>query len=512
MLLMTQPIGAVNFLRSVDLTTGVPGPLLGTGGGPLITAIDFASDGNLYGLDVAGGVLQINPTTGARTLIGNTGNLWLGLAAIPAPVCVEPPAGLVSWWPGDGTADDIQDGNDGTLQIGATFAPGFVTSGTGQAFDLDGANAFVQIPDAPALRPEQFTLDAWVKADTLRTNSFDAVISHGSAVGVLDSYFLGFLFQRPIFITRHGGSSHAISGSAPVTLNEWHHIAATFDGAVKRIYLDGNEVASAEIQTPITYESVPVLIGQDLDFNSPAGIAFNGLIDEVEIYNRALTPVEIEAIFVAGIAGKCKPSNQPPVADAGSDQTVECNSTNETSVILDGSASSDPDGDPLTHTWTGPFGTTDGPTPRVDLPLGEHVITLTVDDGQGVTDSATVTVVVEDTAPPTIDSLNANPTTLWPPNHKMVSASVATAVADACDAAPTSQIISVSSNEPVDGLGRGDRAPDWQVTGDFTLDLRAERSGHGNGRVYTLTVECVDASGNTSSSSVDITVPHDQRK
>ncbi len=135
-----------------------------------------------------------------------------------------------------------------------------------------------------------------------------------------------------------------------------------------------------------------------------------------------------------------------------------------------------------------------------------------MDDGQGVTDSATVTVVVEDTTPPTIDSLSANPSTLWPPNHKMIPASLAPAVADTCDAAPTCQIIAVSSNEPVDGQGRGDRAPDWEITGDFTLDLRAERSGHGNGRVYMLTVECVDGSGNTSSSSVDITVPHDQRK
>ncbi len=200
-------------------------------------------------------------------------------------------------------------------------------------------------------------------------------------------------------------------------------------------------------------------------------------------------------------------ANQPPVADAGLDQTVECNSTNETSVLLDGTGSTDPDGDPLTYAWTGPFGTTNGPTAIVTLPLGTHLITLTVDDGQGGIDSDTLTVVVEDTTPPSINSLTATPSTLSPPNHKMVPVSVAVAVSDACDAAPTCQIIAVSSNEPVGGQGRGDRAPDWEITGDFTVNLRAERAGGGSGRVYTITLECSDASGNTSTGTVNVTVP-----
>ena len=74
------------------------------------------------------------------------------------------------------------------------------------------------------------------------------------------------------------------------------------------------------------------------------------------------------------------------------------------------------------------------------------------------------------------------------------------------------EIISVFSNEPADGLGAGDTAPDVEITGDLSLNLRAERSGKGTGRVYTITVECSDASGNTSTRSVDVTVPHTQGK
>jgi hypothetical protein len=70
-------------------------------------------------------------------------------------------------------------------------------------------------------------------------------------------------------------------------------------------------------------------------------------------------------------------------------------------------------------------------------------------------------------------------------------------------------VVSVSSNEPVDGLGDGDTAPDWTITGDLAVSLRAERAGGGDGRVYTITVECQDSSGNGVTAPVTVRVPHD---
>ena len=85
-------------------------------------------------------------------------------------------------------------------------------------------------------------------------------------------------------------------------------------------------------------------------------------------------------------------------------------------------------------------------------------------------------------------------------------------VSDNCDSEPSCQITSVSSNEPVNGSGDGNTSPDWVITGNLTVDLRAERSGSGSGRVYTIEVTCTDASVNSSTDTVNVTVPHDKGK
>ena len=94
----------------------------------------------------------------------------------------------------------------------------------------------------------------------------------------------------------------------------------------------------------------------------------------------------------------------------------------------------------------------------------------------------------------------------------MVAVTVGVDAADNCDAAPVSKIISVESNEPVNGKGDGNTSPDWEITGHLTLNLRAERSGKGNDRIYTITIECSDAVGNTATGTVTVVVPHDKGK
>jgi hypothetical protein len=212
--------------------------------------------------------------------------------------------------------------------------------------------------------------------------------------------------------------------------------------------------------------------------------------------------------------------NQPPVAEAGPDQTIDCASPAGASVMLDGSLSSDPDGDPLTFTWSGPFaeggGTVNGAMPTVTLPPGVHTITLTVMDAFGETDVDEVVVrVEEDATQPSIDAISASPDNLWPANHKMVDVAVSVDVSDLCDTAISSaqcEIVAVTSNEPVNGAGDGDTDPDWMITGALTLQLRAERSGGGSGRLYTVTVACTDAAGNVATATTTVTVPKSQGK
>lgn len=143
--------------------------------------------------------------------------------------------------------------------------------------------------------------------------------------------------------------------------------------------------------------------------------------------------------------------------------------------------------------------------------LGVTPVKFSSSDKSGNTASCSSNVTIQDTTPPEIESLTATPASLWPPNHKMVNIMVDVSVSDVCDPSASCKITSVSSNEPVNGLGDGNTSPDWNITGDLTVELRAERSGKSSGRVYTITVECSDASNNTSQKTVDVKVAHDQR-
>lgn len=202
--------------------------------------------------------------------------------------------------------------------------------------------------------------------------------------------------------------------------------------------------------------------------------------------------------------------NQPPVADAGPDQSVECIAPGATSVSLSGLGSYDPDGDPLAYTWTGAFpeggGTVDGATPLVSFGLGSHTVTLVVSDGVEDSEPDTTEITIADTTPPVMSAVTATPAQLWPPNHRMEPVTLSVSAADGCDTtAPACAISGVSSDEPAGGT------PDWRVTGPLSLELRAERDGSGDGRVYTITVTCTDGSGNAATGAALVTVPHDRR-
>lgn len=117
---------------------------------------------------------------------------------------------------------------------------------------------------------------------------------------------------------------------------------------------------------------------------------------------------------------------------------------------------------------------------------------------------------VRDITPPVL-TISADPSQIWPPNHRMVPVAVKVDVQDDQDPQPTVVLVSATSNEPDNGLGDGDFADDIQDasigTDDRQLALRAERSGTGTGRIYSLTYEARDAAGNTSQATVTVTVP-----
>jgi hypothetical protein len=146
--------------------------------------------------------------------------------------------------------------------------------------------------------------------------------------------------------------------------------------------------------------------------------------------------------------------------------------------------------------------------------LGTTPVTFTATDAAGNTASCTAHVTVIDTTPPEI-TVVLNRDVLWPPNHKMADIIADVEVTDICDPDPFFELTAITSSEPDDSLGDGDTPDDIQGadfgTPDVEFQLRSERSGGGDGRIYTIEYGGYDHSGNWTPAIVYVRVPHDQR-
>jgi hypothetical protein len=134
-------------------------------------------------------------------------------------------------------------------------------------------------------------------------------------------------------------------------------------------------------------------------------------------------------------------------------------------------------------------------------------------DLAGNTNAATVGGINLDKTPPVVTCSNNAPT-LWPPNHKMVAVQFGVGVDGGISGSAGFTLLNATSNEPDNGLGDGDTANDIQgfslTTADITGMLRAERSGRGTGRVYSLFYQGADKADNVTACTTLVTVPHDQ--
>jgi hypothetical protein len=197
--------------------------------------------------------------------------------------------------------------------------------------------------------------------------------------------------------------------------------------------------------------------------------------------------------------------NARPTADAGLDQTIQCGGE----VFLDGRASADGDGDPLSYSWTGPFETVTSPTAVVTLPAGVHVITLTVRDGRGGVDTDSVSITVADTKPPSLE-VSLSPSMLTPVNGELVKIAASVRARDRCDAGDV--LVALHSIAISDPFGTAsDATTDVQDaelgTGDTEFLLRATHGSRGPGRVYSVTYRATDKAGNVSDVSAKVSVP-----
>lgn len=267
---------------------------------------------------------------------------WLLAIAIPTAWadCQPTPTGVVSWWAADGNATDLVSTNHGILQGGASaHLPAYVDRG----FSFDGTNGYVTIADSPALRPAQFTIETWVKFDSLFSQTTGAAagvqfLAHKqntrpnnwfSAYALLknSSHRIGFDLissnQTEVFL----------SSSSVVQTGVWYHVVGVRGSNSAQLYINGTLAQQASINFASDYGNYPLYLGTS---GHPAYDGrLKGQLDEVTLYQRALSASEITALYAAGTEGKCsapkitlQPQPQTAVVDGAATFTVTATGLN----------------------------------------------------------------------------------------------------------------------------------------------------------------------------------------
>ncbi|MEN3356580.1 MAG: hypothetical protein V7637_562 [Mycobacteriales bacterium] len=219
-------------------------------------------------------------------------------AAVTVTVANAGPAGLVAAYGfNEGTGSTVGDasggGNNGTL-TGASWS----TAGrSGGALSFNGTAGWVTVADATALHlTTGMTVEAWVRPAS--TSGWRSVLTKERAGGL--SYALyGYANsgKPPAVYGNTGGSDVGASAGSALPLNAWSHLAGSYDGSTLRLYVNGAQVATQSLSGPLLTSTAPLRIGG----NSVWGEYFSGLIDEVRVYNRALTPTEIQTDMTTAI-------------------------------------------------------------------------------------------------------------------------------------------------------------------------------------------------------------------
>jgi hypothetical protein len=210
---------------------------------------------------------------------------------------------MISWWPGDHNTTDIVSGNNGTWIGNEIYGAGEVAD----AFSFDGGS-YLSMGSPPSLNitGNQVTIDGWIYP-TVTNND---VVYFGSTAYGANDYALIFQFDQLTGMIKAGGSEPiviATAGPYVPALNQWTHIALTYDGATMKLYANGAVIGTLAHTGNIDGDGSEFAIGGRTNDCCGRHFNFTGRVDEVEVFDRALSDAEIAAIYNAGSAGKCRP-------------------------------------------------------------------------------------------------------------------------------------------------------------------------------------------------------------
>ena len=213
--------------------------------------------------------------------------------------CAQVPDGLVSWWPGEGDSSDLVGGNPGTLAGATTFASGEV----GQAFKFGGFQDAVTVGNPANLQLQSFTIEAWIaRAATIKA-TLDPLAPNGVLFGYgLHGSALGLFDDGRLILTKVG-VSFVDSGALRVTDLNFHHVAVTKSGSTVMFYVDGVAQMAPDYDPGFEFTTNAAIAAS----GDKLSVSFLGVIDELSIYDRAITGAELQTIVDAGSFGKCQP-------------------------------------------------------------------------------------------------------------------------------------------------------------------------------------------------------------
>ena len=278
------------------VTTGVNGQhLYGVGGlYPTLADVPLSLTSDADG-DLRIPRLAVTPHRGADQI---------GVAAPPPPPPTGDVAGLVAAFgfdevSGTTVSDSSAAGNHGSFS--ATNGPTRTTEGRfGGALVFDGINDLVSVADSDSLDSTRMTISAWVKPGALsdwRSLIMKERTGTGTA-GFVYALYAASGSQGPSAYIRQGGALHNTTPAAALAAGAWQHLAATFDGTRLRVYVNGVQVESFAVSGNLATSTRPLFIGGNVVFGDEF---FSGVIDEVRIYNRALTADEIQTVMAAPV-------------------------------------------------------------------------------------------------------------------------------------------------------------------------------------------------------------------
>lgn len=402
------------------------------------------------------------------------------------------------------------------------FAEATSAAGANVTFFV-GGTSFVDPPPAPTVTCDHNSGDLFPLGETIvhctATDSFGSVSgsfpvfvhdSGGPTVTVPADIVTG----NPV-VTYTVTANDAIDGS--VTANCSPASGSTFDlgtTVVQCIAYDSQGNAGYGTFN-VTVSNGPVLtLPPDItaEATSAAGAAVGFTVTATDNASIVCTPASGSLFPLGTTAVNCTATASTGTTSGSFNVTVR--DTTPPTLTLPGTITAEatgPSGKAVTFTVSA-TDLVDGSRPvtcdhasGATYPLGTTTVQCTATDTHNNTAHGSFTIIVRDTTPPTIASITASPNSLWPPNHKMVKVTVTVIASDLVDPHPVSHIVSISSNEPINGNGDGNTSPDWNITGPLTADIRAERAG-GTDRVYTLTIQTTDFSGNSAFGTVTVTV------